>query len=271
MTQQIALTAAEVELINSQRAAAAALEAEKAAAAEVEFSKKKVAAQSRVSNACKKEEDRLVATENFAKELGSGYTVKTETRTMSEVVKKYDNNFNVIESQEITGTCPYSEIVYNSYTINVAEHISYSGSGWNSRTVNHGFKMYVKGPGIDYKTAQRPYKNPKTVAKIIKDAIEAEQAKVVHAQKQKSAIEEVVAELTAQYPTAEITAKQDYYTTNYGNKPKYIDYNAVVINFENGISVKYRVYADKGMTRMGIEFPHAEAMDVIKALNSIKF
>lgn len=272
MTQTIELTAAEMELINSQRRVEAELAAQKLVQAEIAFEKAKTDARNYVRQVCEKFTAHHAATEKYAMDLGANYSLVSTSKTESRIANKYDDNHNVIDSFEVSDTYPYSVIKHGDYTIIVNEHITWSKSKYYSKPTNQGYKMYVNGPGIDWKTSNRGYTNVKKVASLIDGAIAAEVAKLANAQKQKSAVEQVVAELAAQYPTAEITSKRDYYKTALGhNKSKYVDYDAVIVKFENGISVKYRVYGDKSLGRMGVEFPYVEPMALIDALSNVTF
>ena len=264
------LTNAELEMIANQRQAEAELEAKKQEAVETLFSKEKLAADSRVAKIVGQGNAQVEAAKEFAATLGSGYTLKTEMRTASEKAYKRDyNSRETLEEYEVTEKYPFAEIVREGYTIKVAEHISYTGYRYSK---SHGHKMYVHGTGIDYKTSNRGYKNAKKVNELINDTIEAIEAKKAHENKQKSAVEQVVAELSAQYPTATVAAGRDYRYNQYASRNRqYTEYDAVTVALENGITIKYQVYSDKTMSRMSIEYPRVETTDLLNALNNIKF
>lgn len=265
------LTNAELEMIANQRQAEADLEAKKQEAVETLFSKEKLAADSRVAKIAKEGNAQVEAAKEFAATLGSGYTLKTEMRTASEKAYKRDyNSREILEEYEATCEYPFAEIVRAGYTIRVQEHVSYAG--WSRFGKSHGYKMYVSGAGIDYKTSNRGYKNTKKVDELITETIESIEAKKAHENKQKSAVEQVVAELSAQFPTAEVTSGRNYRYNQYASRNRqYTEYDAVVVKLENGISMEYRVYADKSLERMKIEYPKASAVELINQLNTLKF
>lgn len=263
----IELTPAELELIANQRQAEAELEAKKQEAIEVQFKKDKLAADNRLAKIIGEGNAQTEAAKEYAAALGSAYTLKTEMRTATEKAYKRDyNSRETLEEYVVTGEYSHAEIVRGGYTVKVIEHVSYSGYRYSK---SHGHKMYVHGAGIDYKTQNRGYKNTKKVNELVNDTIEAIKAKKAHENKQKSAVEQVVAELSAQFPTATVVAGRDYRANV--SKRQYTEYDAITVKLENGITIKYQVHADKSLTKMSIEYPKVEATDLINALSNIKF
>ncbi len=82
----------------------------------------------------------------------------------------------------------------------------------------------------------------------------------------------MVRKVSAQFPTAEVTSGRNYRYNQYASRNRqYTEYDAVVVKLENGISMEYRVYADKSLERMKIEYPKASAVELINQLNNLKF
>jgi hypothetical protein len=101
--------------------------------------------------------------------------------------------------------------------------------------------------------------------------MEAQEAKRQYEIKQKSALATVVENFQKEYPTASVVAGRGYTYNNYGRRSQYNEFDQVTINLENGIVMKYRVYADCSLGMVGIEYPKMEAAELVSSLNSLKF
>jgi hypothetical protein len=135
--------------------------------------------------------------------------------------------------------------------------------------------MYVSGPGIDYKTSNRGYKNGKKVVELIEETIKARKADEDYKNKQKNAVETAVANLTEQFPTAKITFGRGCKFNAYGrSSDRYTEYDEIVVTLENGIQVNYRVYTNSHgveLQRMDLKFPSHSAAELLFQLNEMKF
>jgi len=272
MKNVIELTAAELEMIESKRQMQAELDAKKEAAAEAEFTKAKTQAQSIVAKKIAEGKEQVAAANEFASALGSKYVKKVELNPIVEKAYKRDyNTHRADEESAVTFEGEYSEAVISrgEYRIRVIEHLVYSR--YSYRGSSKGYKMYVSGPGIDYKTSQRGYKNAKKVNELIEGIIEAQEAKRQYELKQKSAIVTVVENFKKEYPTANVFAEQGSSYNPYNRRSPYTQFDQVTIALENGIIMKYRVYADCTLSMVGIEYPKMKATELISNLNTLKF
>lgn len=272
MKNVIELSAAELEMIEKNRQMQAELDAKKEAAMEAEFVKNKQQAQNNVAKKIAEGKEQVAAAAEFASALGSKYIAKTEKYHIEEKAYKRDyNTHRAIEESAVIFEGEYSEtfISRGEYRVRVIEHLVYSR--YSYRGSSKGYKMYVSGPGIDYKTSQRGYKNAKKVNELIEGIIEAQEAKRQYELKQKSAIVTVVENFKKEYPTANVFADQGCSYNPYNRRNSYTQFDQVVIALENGIVMKYRVYADCTLSMVGIEYPKMKATELVSSLNSLKF
>ena len=272
MKNVIELTAVELEMIEKNRQMQAELDAKKEAAVEAEFVKSKQSAMNAVAKKIAQGDAQVAAAAEFASALGSKYTAKTEKYHIEEKAYKRDyNTHRADEESAVTFEGEYSETLISrgEYKIRVIEHIVYGN--YSRYGSSKGYKMYVSGPGIDYKTSQRGYKNAKKVNELIEDIIEAQEAKRQYELKQKSAIVTVVENFKKEYPTANVFAEQGSSYNPYNRRSPYTQFDQVTIALENGIIMKYRVYADCTLSMVGIEYPKMKATELISNLNTLKF
>lgn len=258
------LTPAELEMIQVKRQqeelAAKEAAAKKQLAIENEI--KRVKAQ--VEDSVKKDTQQNAAARDFAATVaGSKVVVETNKK-----------QWNATYGGETIKVFNYTEtkvyLTLNGYTIYVNEHIVYSK--WSYRGSSKGYKMYVSGPGIDYKTSQRGYKNGKKVVELIEETIQHREAQELHKNKQKNAVETAVANLMEQFPTAKIVAGRGYKFNHHASPSnRYTDYDAIDVTLENGIEIEYRVYSDGQLSRMDLRFPKHSTAELLSQLNNMKF
>jgi hypothetical protein len=258
------LTPAELEMIQVKRQqeelAAKEAAAKKQLAIENEI--KRVKAQ--VEDSVKKDTQQNAAARDFAATV-AGSKVVVETNKKQRHATYGDETIKVFNYTE---TKVY--LTLNGYTIYVNEHIVYSK--WSYRGSSKGYKMYVSGPGIDYKTSNRGYKNGKKVVELIEDTIEARKAQELYKNKQRNAVETAVANLTEQFPNARINSGRGCKINPYSTPSnRYTEYDEIVVVLENGIEVKYRVYENGELSRMDLRFPNANATDLLSQLNEMNF
>jgi len=260
----INLTPAELEMIQAKRQqeelAAKKAAAQKQIAIENEIKR----ARAQIEGYVKRDAQQNAAARDFAATV-AGCKVVVETEK-----KKY----NVTYGGEVVKVFNYTEtnvhLTLNGYKISVIEHIVYGK--WNYRGSSSGYKMYVSGPGIDYKTSNRGYKNGKKVVELIEETIESIKAQELYNNKQKSAIETAVANLKEQFPNAKINSGRGYKINHYGSpSSRYQEYDKIDVVLENGVQVEYRVYADGRLERMSLKFPSHNATDLLSQLNEMKF
>lgn len=260
----INLTPAELEMIQVKRQQEELAAKEKAAQKQLAIENEIKRAQVQVEGYVKRDAQQNAAARDFAATV-AGCKVVVETDK-----KKY----NVTYGGETVKVFNYTEtnvyLTLNGYTIRVNEHIVYSK--WSYRGSSKGYKMYVFGPGIDYKTSQRGYKNGKKVVELIEETIEQRKAQELYKNKQRNAIETAVADLNTQFPTAKVVAGRGYKINHYGSpSSRYQKYDKIDVVLENGVEVEYRVYANGTLERMSLKFPSHNATDLLSQLNEMKF
>ena len=260
----IKLTPAELELIQVKRQqeelAAKEAEAKNQVAIENEIKRAEI----QVQGYLKKDTEQVKAATEFAA-LVAGCKVVTETKDRQYTATYGGKTIKVIDYTETE-----AHLTLNGYTIQVKEHIVYSK--WSYRGSSRGYKMYVSGAGIDYKTQSRGYKNGKKVVELIEETIEQIKAQELYKNKQKNAVETAVAKLTEQFPTAKVESGRGYKINQYASPSnRYQEYDKIDVALENGIEIEYRVYGDGSMERVAIRFPKHDTMELISMLNNFKF
>ena len=260
----IQLTPAELELIQVKRQqeelAAQEATVKNQLAIEQEIARVKL----QVDGYVKQNAQQVKAAGEFALQMPSSI-LHIDTRELSDNVS-YNGEVheNVKYQQQV------AHMTIGDYKISVKEHMVYSK--YSYRGSSRGYKMYVSGQGIDYKTENRGYKNAKKVVELIEDTIEEIKAKEVHANKQKNAIQTAIAELTQQFPDATIKQERGY-KINYHSSPsnRYQEYDKLIVVLKNEIVIEYQVYSNGQLSRIGITFPQHETMELISMLNNLEF
>jgi hypothetical protein len=260
----IELTPAELEMIQLKREQEELAAQEKAALRQIAIEKEIARATLYVKNYMDRSAQQVKAAEEFAKLIP----------TATYHVDKTERTVNACYDREVVETLKYTEsnayLMLKGYKISVTEHIVYNK--WNYRGSSRGYKMYVSGPGIDYKTSNRGYKNGKKVVELIEDTIEARKAQELYKNKQRNAVETAVANLTEQFPNARINSGRGCKINPYGSASnRYTEYDEIVVVLENGIEVKYRVYENGELSRMDLRFPNANATQLLSQLNEMNF
>ena len=258
------LTPAELEMIQVKRQqeelAAKKAAAQKQLAIENEIKRAEI----QVQGYLKKDTEQAKAAKEFAASVaGSKVVIETNKR-----------QYNATYGGETVKVFNYTEtnvyLTLNGYTIGVKEHIVYSK--WSYRGSSRGYKMYVSGPGIDYKTSQRGYKNGKKVVELIEETIEQRNAQELYKNKQKNAVETAVANLMEQFPNAKVESGRGCKINPYASASnRYMEYDKIEVTLENGVQVEYRVYADGALERMSLRFPKHSTAELLFQLNEMKF
>lgn len=258
------LTPAELEMIQLKRQQEELAAKEAAAKKQLAIENEIKRAQVQVEGYIKKDIQQNAAARDFAATV-AGCKVVVETG------KK---QYNVTYGGETVKVFNYTEtnvhLTLNGYTIRVNEHIVYGK--WSYRGSSKGYKMYVSGPGIDYKTSNRGYKNGKKVVELIEETIEQRKAQELYKNKQKNAIETAVANLMVQFPTAKVVAGRGCKINPYASPSnRYTDYDKIDVTLENGIQVTYQVYPNGELSRMDLKFPSHNTAELLFQLNEMKF
>lgn len=260
----IELTPAELELIQVKRQQEELAAQEKAAQKQLAIEKEIARTTLYVKGYMDKNAQQVKAAGEFALQIPTaGFHIDECERTVSVTY-----GGEVVETLKYTERTPY--MLLNGYKISTTEHIVYNK--WNYRGSSKGYKMYVSGPGIDYKTSNRGYKNAKKVVELIEDTIEAKKAQELYKNKQRNAVETAVANLTEQFPNAKINSGRGCKINPYGTPSnRYTEYDEIVVVLENGIEVKYRVYENGELSRTDLRFPNTDATQLLSQLNEMNF
>lgn len=258
------LTPAELEMIQVKRQQEELAAKEKAAQKQLAIENEIKRAEIQVQGYLKKYIEQAKAAKDLAASVaGCKVVIETEKR-------KYNVTYGGETVKVIDYTATNVHLTLNSYTIQVREHIVYGK--WNYRGSSRGYKMYVSGPGIDYKASSRGYKNGKKVVELIEETIEQRKAQELQKNKQKNAIETAVANLMEQFPTAKVESGRGYKINHYASPSnRYTDYDKIDVTLENGVQVEYRVYANGTLERMSLKFPSHNATELLSQLNEMKF
>lgn len=260
----IELTPAELELIQVKRQQEELAAQEKAAQKQLAIEKEIARVAESVEGYKRKNAQQVKAAEEFAQLIPSAeYRVEKVQRNVT--ITRFGETIDTLTYEEKT---PY--MLLNGYKISITEHIVYNK--WNYRGSSKGYKMYVSGPGIDYKTSNRGYKNAKKVVELIEDTIEAKKAQELYKNKQRNAVETAVANLTEQFPNAKINSGRGCKINPYGTPSnRYTEYDEIVVVLENGIEVKYRVYENGELSRTDLRFPSHSPAELLFQLNEMEF
>ena len=260
----IQLTPAELELIQVKRQQEELAAQEAAVQNQLAIEKEIARVKLQVEGYIKQEAQQVKAAGEFALQIPSS-KLHIDTRELAA---------NASYKGEVVDTIKYQEqvayLTIGEYKVSVKEHIVYSKFSY--RGSSRGYKMYVSGQGIDYKTNNRGYKNTQKVVELIQDTIEEVKAKEAHANKQKNAVATAIAELTQQFPDATIKQERGYTTNHYASHSnRYQEYDKLVVALNNGIVIEYRVYESGELSRLNITFPQHETMELISVLNNLEF
>jgi len=260
----IQLTPAELELIQVKRQQEELNAQEAAVQNQLAIEKEIARVKLQVDGYIKQEAQQVKAAGEFALQMPSS-ALHVDTRDLESKVTYNGELVDTIKYQE-----QVAYLTIGKYKVSVKEHIVYSK--YSYRGSSRGYKMYVSGQGIDYKTENRGYKNAKKVVELIEDTIEEIKAKEVHANKQKNAIQTAIAELTQQFPDARIKQERGYKTNYYSTASnRYQEYDKLVVVLKNEIVIEYQVYSNGQLSRLNIAFPKHETVELISMLNNMEF
>lgn len=270
MTETLELTQAEKEMIALKREQEALKAREKMLQEQAQLEKDIAVQKNKILADGKEDAAQIAAATEFASKL-PGFTMHLSTREATVKVTKWEDGDNVTLWSEKYERTHAHFTDGDGYTIRVVEHITW-GNGWRARSTNHGYKMYISGPGLDYKIERRAYKNPKTALAAIDDAKKQIAYEKAAKAKQANALTTTVEKLQAKYPDATVTTGYDYersYGRSYSLGAKY---DTATVAFANGVTMTFRVYPDGSLSRKEIKFPNLvegnwDLMDVLAGIN----
>jgi hypothetical protein len=260
----IVLTPAELEMIALKRKQFELEQQEKALKQKAQLEKDIAARISYIHKRMSVDQAQVKAAQDYCKELGAGF--KVEITDSTETVRINGDYTNPVDpdSNDRERVLLWSEsfkretarITNGAYTVTVVEQIVYSSS-WSSRGTSKGYKMYVAGPGIDWKDSNRALSRVTKVKEKIKIASDSVKAEEELKNRQKGALQTTVDKFKAEYPDAEVTTDKGWEkgSTRYGSG---YTYDMVRIKFVNGASIAYRVYADGSLSRVSFNLPGAK-------------
>lgn len=264
MTETLNLTPAEMEMVALKREQDALAKKEADLKKQAELEKSIVAKKSYMDKTKIADNEQITAAKNFAQVLGTGFELKIKTWVEEVNVNDYiDGKYVPVWTDNFTRRL--ATIVCGGYTIAVGKHITYSNS-WSSRGTDHGYKMYLSGPGIDYKYERKALTSTKTVKTKIDECVEQKKREIEYKQKQLSALESTVEKMKTLYPDAIVSSGKDGERTY---KNTYETYDAITIKFANGISIKYKVYSDGSLGRKDITFNVKDSWSLMEIMNAV--
>ena len=170
-----------------------------------------------------------------------------------------------------TGFIDDNTTIIDGQKVKVEEQIVYSSS-WRSRGESKGYKMYICGPGIEYKQEGQALSRVKSVMEKIKAANEGIESKRKHEENKKNALQVTVDRFKADYPEAEVTTDRGYERAHGRSYADGTTYDMVRVKFVNGAQIAYRVYADGSISRVSFNLPGAkDEASFMKNLSQMKF
>jgi hypothetical protein len=256
---QIELTQAELDLIQAKRDEELAQQQKH----QQRINERIAAAEQSIIKAQTEDAKQMNAARSFLQELGAGWTESIQVRPAMERV--YDDVSDVVWSKEY-----FREEVYlqkDDYKVDVRKHIVYRDK-WSRGGTDKGYKMYLRGPEIEWAYEQKALSKADTVNSKILECVNQIAAREHHKKQKISAVETTVLNLQTKYPTATITATKEWRTTKY-NKSGYQEYDNVNIQFINGVQMSYEVYANGTISRTKILFGKVNDYDLMDVLSNI--
>jgi hypothetical protein len=274
MTQTLELTPAELEMIALKREQAALAAKHDATVKAIQLEKDIKTKQDYILATKKKDQEQVDATRKYLLDFDTTQysmdikTCKETSQVMGDYINK-DNGFDRhILWSEVFERQKASISHKDGQKIKVEEQIVYS-SRWRSNGESKGYKMYICGPGIDYKQETQALSRVKSVMEKIKTAND----KIDNARKlevnKKNALQTTVDRFKAEYPDAEVTTDYGYETgydsrgrrSNYSNGNRY---DIVRTKFVNGAQIAYKVYPDGSLSRVSFNLPGSKDEDTFR-------
>jgi len=282
MTQTLELTPAELEMVALIREKEALAKKEAEAKKALELEKEIKAKQDKIAANKKKDQEQIAAARKYLLDFDTtqySLDIKTWEET-AQVTGDYINKENGFDRHILWSEVYERQSAIISHKdgqkIKVDEQIVYS-SRWRSNGESKGYKMYICGPGIEYKQEVQALSRVKSVMEKIKTAND----KIDYARKlelnKKNALQTTVDRFKAEYPDAEVTT--DYgYETSYDSRGRRINYSngnrydIVRTKFVNGAQIAYKVYADGSLSRVSFNLPGSkDEASFMKNLSQMNF
>jgi len=260
MAQEIQLTPAEIEIIRLKR------EQDELKQLEEEL-RKKAQLEREIANKVDhimrdqiEHEAVFTTVRRFFKELvaidSSAQLIESNKQKVAEIYRYENGNKSTVWERDYIVHLGYIKI--GEYNVKVEKH-------------RGNDKMYVNGPGIDYKTQCRGYTRAKKVIEVINTTISNIRYKEEVTQRALNAVESTVEKMKSKYPDASVSSCKE--SIQYGGyrRVNYELIDVVKIEFVNGIQIVYRVYSDGTLGRRALNFTgkvsHWQLMDSLSKMD----
>ena len=277
MTQTLELTPAELEMVALIREKEALAKKEAEAKKALELEKDIKAKQDSIAANKKKDSEQIAAARKYLLDFDTtqySLDIKTWEET-AQVTGDYIDKENGFDRHILWSEVYERQGAVISHKdgqkVKVEEQIVYSSS-WRSRGESKGYKMYICGPGIDYKQEGQALSRVKSVMEKIKAANEGIESKRKHEENKKNALQVTVDRFKADYPDAEVTTDRGYERAHGRTYSGGTTYDMVRVKFVNGAQIAYRVYADGSLSRVSFNLPGSkDEASFMKNLSQMKF
>ena len=278
MTQTLELTPAELEMVALIREKEALAKKEAEAKKALELEKEIKAKQDSIAANKKKDQEQVAAARKYLLDFDTtqySLDIKTWNET-AQVTGDYIDRENGFDRHILWSEVYERQGAVISHKdgqkVKVEEQIVYS-SKWRSRGESKGYKMYICGPGIEYKQEGQALSKVKSVMEKIINANDKIDNARKREENKKNALQTTVDRFKAEYPDAEVTT--DYgYETSYGKSYSGNGerYDIVRTKFVNGAQISYRVYPDGSLSRVSFNLPGSkDEASFMKNLSQMNF
>ena len=272
-----ALTPAEIELISLKREKDALAKKETEAKKALELEKEIQAKKDIIAANKKKDLEQIAAAKKYFIDFDiTQYSLEIRTSKVTEqVMGDYINKENGFD-RHILWSEEYERlkavIVHkDGQKVKVDEQIVYSSS-WRSKGESKGYKMYICGPGLEYKQEGQALSKVKSVMEKIKAANDLIESKRKHEENKKNALQTTVDRFMAEYPGAVVTTDYAFVKNNNKSYSSGERYDVVRVKFANGAQISYRVWADGSLNRVSLNLPDAKnEASFMKNLSQMNF
>lgn len=270
MTQTLELTPAELEMVALIREKEALAKKEAEAKKALELEKDIKAKQDSIAANKKKDLEQIAAAKKYLLDFDTtqySLVINTKQETvqvMGDYIDKENGFDRHILWSEVYGR-QWAVISHkDGQKVKVEEQIVYSSS-WRSRGESKGYKMYISGPGIEYKQEGQALSRVKSVMEKIKAANESIAYTKKKEENKRNSLQATVDRFKAEYPDAEVTTDYSY---DKGYDGRYYSsgerYDIVRVKFVNGAQIGYRVYPDGSLSRLSFNLPGAKDEDTFR-------
>ena len=273
-TTDMELTPAELEMIRVKREQMELAKKEEEAKKAIQLEKDIKGKEEYITKTEAKDDAQIAAANEYAADLGGMYTVEIkeweeEVKVMGDYINK-EEGFDRHVLWVKTFTRKFAWIVRGDYKIKVEEQVTYGK--WSTRGTSQGYKMYISGPGIEWKQERRAYARTAKVNEVIKAAMDQIDYEKKVAEAKKNALQTTVDRFKAEYPDAEVTTDKGYERSYGSRRHECTYYDMVRVKFANGCSISYRVYGDGSLGRVSFNLPgKGDEATFMKNLSQMKF